>query len=78
MSAKRDWSVFEAFELEYAKQHASYEHNLKMFDAMYEQARSMNALSSGDPLEGIEVHTRVAKIFNAIRKTDPEDRNPAR
>lgn len=39
-------------------------HNLKIVEALYREACLLGALPLKDPLEGIEVDIRVAKVIN--------------
>jgi len=48
------------------------EQNLRILDALYEEALMLGALPPKDPLEGIEVKIRVAHAMNGIRCT-PRD-----
>ncbi len=41
-----------------------YFQNLKIFEALYEEARRLGALPPADPLEGIEVDIRIARALN--------------
>jgi len=44
---------------------ADFARNLRLYDAMYELARTLGAFPPADPLEGIENKIRVAKILNS-------------
>jgi hypothetical protein len=41
-----------------------YFQSLKIFEALYEEARRLGALPPADPLEGIEVDLRIARALN--------------
>ena len=41
-----------------------YFQNLKIFEALYEEARRLGALPPADPLEGIDVDIRIARALN--------------
>ena len=41
-----------------------FAHNLKIVEALYREACLLGALPLKDPLEGIEVDIRVAKVIN--------------
>jgi hypothetical protein len=41
--------------------------NLMIYEAMYEEARQFGALPLADPLDGIEVDVRLARILNVRR-----------
>ncbi len=46
------------------------EQNLRILDALYEEALMLGALPPRDPLEGIEVKIRVAKAVNYVQRSD--------
>ena len=61
----KDVAFWEAWELEYiAKEPVDFLRNLRLLDAMYEHARLLGAFPPADPLEGIEVKIRMARILN--------------
>jgi hypothetical protein len=39
--------------------------NLRIFEALYEEAKQLGVFPLQDPLEGIEVDIRLAKVLNA-------------
>jgi hypothetical protein len=41
-----------------------YFQNLKIFEALYEEAKALGHFPLKDPLEGIEVDIRIAKVIN--------------
>ena len=75
MIQKRDWSKIEMIELELERQPASYAHNRLVFDGLYKQARRFGHFSDQNSLAGVDVHTKVAVVFNAIRRTSQADRH---
>jgi hypothetical protein len=59
------FSLVERFEQNYIKNSAlDYHKNMRIFKALYHQARRMNILPLKDPLEGIEVDIRIAGCLN--------------
>jgi hypothetical protein len=46
------------------------ERNLRILDALYEEALRHGALPPKDPLEGIEVKIRIAKAVNRVQRPD--------
>jgi hypothetical protein len=46
------------------------ERNLRILDALYEEALMLGALPPKDPLEGIEVKIRIAKAVNRVQRSD--------
>jgi hypothetical protein len=45
------------------------EQNLRILDALYEEAVMLGALPPKDPLEGIEVKIRIAKAVNSVQRS---------
>ena len=61
--------LIEAFEHEYQRrQPHDYQQNLRIAEALYEEARALGILPLKDPLDGIEVKIRLAKALNAVKK----------
>ena len=57
--------LLEEFEKEYMRNEKSdYFNNLRIFEAMYEEACSFGIFPLKDPLEGIEEKIRFAKAVN--------------
>lgn len=44
-----------------------YFHNLRLFEALYREARDLGVLPGDDPLEGLDKDIRVARAMN-VRK----------
>ncbi|RMF69052.1 MAG: hypothetical protein D6743_02545 [Calditrichaeota bacterium] len=47
----------------------SLEQKFKILEAMYEEARALEHFQGTDPLDGIEVDLRIAKMVNHVSKT---------
>ena len=61
-------ALLKAFEEELARQDKpDYHRNLKIYEAMYQEARSLGIFPLKDPLDGIEVDIRLARALN-VRK----------
>lgn len=45
------------------------EQNLRILDALYEEAVMLGALPPKDPLEGLEVKIRIAKTVNSVQRS---------
>jgi hypothetical protein len=61
----------QAFEAERIRsEKVDVEQNLRILDALYEEALMLGALPLKDPLEGIEVKIRVAKAVNNVQRSD--------
>lgn len=54
---------FERVQIE--KEHFSYREALQIFEALYKEARTLEALPGSNPLEGIESDIRLAAILNS-------------
>jgi len=66
--------LVEAFENELAaREPPDYARNLKIFEALMQEARRLGVWPPADPLEGIEVDLRLARILN-VRALAGEDR----
>jgi len=61
----------QAFEAERIRaEKVDVEQNLRILDALYEEALMLGALPPKDPLDGIEVKIRVAKAVNNVQRAD--------
>jgi hypothetical protein len=56
---------------------SSYLENLRIFEAMYQEAKHFGVLPPQDPLEGIEVDIRIARAVN-VRKAPRKNRSRSR
>ncbi|PIU50627.1 MAG: hypothetical protein COS92_00405 [Desulfobacterales bacterium CG07_land_8_20_14_0_80_52_14] len=57
--------LVERFEKYHIKNSPSdYYHNMRIFEALYQQARRLHILPLKDPLEGIDVDIRIARGLN--------------
>ena len=63
-------TAFKEFENNFLKNrgHVTHEQALKLFTAMWEEARTLGILPARDPLEGIDVDIRIAKVLNSCLK----------
>ena len=65
----RDSALWEEWESEMlSRQTADFRQNLRLVEAMYEEARALGVMSALGPLEGLESRLRLARVLNA-RKT---------
>jgi hypothetical protein len=55
---------------EVRKEPSDYMRALRLFEAMWKEAMLLGVLPLKDPLEGIEVDIRIARILNDVRATD--------
>jgi len=61
--------LLEKFEKEFiVKNPLSYDEALALLDGMWELGISLGVLPPEDPLEGIEVDIKVARILNCLKK----------
>ena len=62
----RNPRLLESLEKELVRQEAaSYPQNLRIFEALYLQARALNILPLRNPLEDIETDVRLARVLRA-------------
>ena len=65
----KDAKYFEEWENQLiAAEPPDYQRNLRIFEAMLEEARLLGVWPPRDPLEGIEVDIRIARILNSCSK----------
>jgi hypothetical protein len=68
----KDVAFWEAWEREFLRNEpVDFARNLRLLDAMYEHARLLGVFPPADPLEGIEVKIRMARIFNQVASSRP-------
>jgi hypothetical protein len=61
-------SLVQAFKRDLCRRtKADYKANLRIVEALYEEARLLNVWPPADPLAGIEVDLRLAKALNVYR-----------
>jgi hypothetical protein len=62
----KDIKMWEEFERKLIRESVSdYQTNSKIFEMMLSYAKSIGAFPPANPLEGIEVDIRIAKILNS-------------
>jgi hypothetical protein len=62
--------MFEEFEKNLLKkEQPDFFRNLKLFEAMYEEARELNIFPLKDPMEGLEEKIRFVKMINVSKNT---------
>lgn len=60
----------EKFETEIIKKEKpDFFKNLKIIEAMYQEAVSLKVIPLKDPLDGIEVDLKIAKVINSVSET---------
>lgn len=65
--------LLDEFEREHSRRTPpDYLRNLRIYEAMYEQAKAFGVLPPKDPLEGIEVKIRLAYALNHVRASTDE------
>jgi hypothetical protein len=64
----RDWHLLHRFELDLMKkQGTDFSKNLRVIEAMYEEARNLGAFPLKDALDGLEVDLKIARVVNFVR-----------
>lgn len=62
--------LVEAFERELQRRHSvDYQQNLRIAEALYEEAQTLGVLPLRDPLDGIEVKIRLIKALNSVTES---------
>ena len=73
----RDVKFWEEWERENVlREPADFRRNLRLFEAMYEEARALGVIGGNPGLEGLESRFRLARVLNA-RTTSSGDRSGA-
>jgi len=44
-------------------------HNLRLVDSLYKEARALSVFPLRDPLSGLEIDIKIAKVINSVPKT---------
>jgi hypothetical protein len=58
------------FEDEYARgQKPDLVQNLKILDQLYKEAKTLSVFPPKDPLSGIDIDIKIAKVINSVPKT---------
>jgi len=69
-SLLRNWDAFHKFEEQLiASEPVDFRRNLRLADDLYEYARRLGKLSGPDPLEGLDVHFRMLKVFHSVHRS---------
>ena len=70
----RDWHLLYQFELDLVKRHGpDLDQNLRVMEAMYEEARNLGVFPLKDALDGLEVDLRIARVVNFVRDNTHKD-----
>jgi len=67
--------TYQKFQDDFTKSRGNltHKHSLRLFTAMWKEARALDALPSEDPLEGIAVDIKIAKVLNScLKNSSPE------
>lgn len=66
----KDKKVWEEFEREFIKnEKLDFYQNMSIFEELLKEAIDLGVLGK-DPLEGIEIDIKYARVINGIKKTD--------
>jgi len=69
MAVIKDSALWEAWEKEMLlRQPVDFRRNLRLLEAMYEQARALGVMSVAQDAEGLECRLRLARVLN-VRTT---------
>jgi hypothetical protein len=69
----KDRALWETWEAQYiASEPPDFTRNLRIFEAMYEYARSLGRFPPVDSLDGLESRIELARVLNA-RKSSGQD-----
>lgn len=60
----KKWAAFEEEEIRADK--PDFRRNIRLVEAMYREAAALGAFPPTDPLEGIEVDIRIARVVNGV------------
>lgn len=70
----RNYKEYSEFEDELiSKEKPDIAKNFLIVEEMYKEAVALGAFSNRDPLEGIDVKIRIAKILNSVPKTNSKN-----
>lgn len=62
--------LLQKFEDEFIQQEkADFLINIRLLDAMYEEAVSLGIIPLKNPLEGIEIDIKIAEVINSVSST---------
>jgi hypothetical protein len=66
----RNWDAFHQWEKEQQRREApDFQRNLVILEQMLAEAVALGAFPSTDPLEGLEVTLRIARVVNSVPST---------
>lgn len=60
----KKWAAFEEETIRADK--PDFSHNIRLVEAMYREAVALGAFPPKDPLEGLEVDIRIARVVNGV------------
>ena len=67
---KKNSSRLKEFEDNYTrKDKPDIQHNLQLLDQLYKEAKALSVFSRQEPLSGLEVDIKIAKVINSVPKT---------
>ena len=69
------WSAFERMQVQTSKR--NYYQHLKIFEALYLEAKNLGVFPLKDPLEGIEVDIHLAAVLNVRSFTQKTGISPS-
>ncbi|MFB3896778.1 MAG: hypothetical protein ACE14V_10805 [bacterium] len=67
----KNYKIFSEFERNLIRnEKVDFKRNLKLVDAMYQEAVALGVFPPKNPLEGIETKIKLAQVLNSVRKTN--------
>lgn len=70
----KDVRLVRAMEAEFiSREKLTYRQSLRLFEAMWEEGVHLGVLPPSDPMEGLEVDLRIARILNSCSRTSSPD-----
>ena len=65
---------FREFETAFLKkERVDFKKNLRIVEALYKEAVALGVMPPKDPLEGVDVDLRIAKVVNCVPKTSQQN-----
>jgi hypothetical protein len=73
----KDQAFWETWEAQYiASEPPNFRRNLRIFEAMYEYARSLGCFPPANSLEGVESRIELARVLNGRKRAEEDLRRP--
>ncbi len=66
MNMVKNSKLLQQFERSLKKEKPDYQKNMEIFEGMYKEAVYLNAIPLKDPLDGLEVDIKIARVSNSV------------